>query len=241
MTHSALVHELSTLLDFVSKEINAFVEVLSTEEKETRGSIEKWSAKDVLTHLVFWGDHFNAKLTNGKSGDKAPVAGNYIDQVNDGVLIQHEKQSFSEALAELKQSYATSRALLNGFSADDFLKEGLLETLGNRTLFAETLITFTLHIPSHLSGYLMQSNRRDMAIALQESITEKLRVFPDWDGYAIYNLACFYARNGIPANALKNLKTAFDLKPDLIAWAKQDSDLDGLRELVDFKALINAG
>jgi len=77
--------DLFRLVDRISHEIESFTDGLSDIEKNAAGSLEEWAPRDVITHLVFWQEHFNNKLSNARSGKKAPSAGDYLDQVNDGV------------------------------------------------------------------------------------------------------------------------------------------------------------
>ena len=58
-----------------------------------------------------------------------------------------------------------------------------------------------------------------------------------WQGTTLYNLACFYALNNQPRPAMQKLRQALKLNPDLIAWSKEDSDLDALRALPEYQAL----
>ena len=67
-----------------------------------------------------------------------------------------------------------------------------------------------------------------------------LRDFPTWKTNAIYNLAFFFAQIGSKEKSINNLKTAFIIRPDLIEWAKNENDLDALRNGLDFKALFPA-
>ncbi len=57
-------------------------------------------------------------------------------------------------------------------------------------------------------------------------------------GGAIYNQACFYARNGWPEKALPLLPEAFQLRSTLVELAKQDTDLDSLHADPAFQALL---
>ena len=57
---------------------------------------------------------------------------------------------------------------------------------------------------------------------------------------ALYNLACFYATTGQPDKALPLLPEALRLRPDLVEWSKEDSDLDTLRDMPAFQALYAA-
>jgi len=104
--------DLFRLVDRISHEIESFTDGLSDIEKNAAGSLEEWAPRDVITHLVFWQEHFNNKLSNARSGKKAPSAGDYLDQVNDGVFIQHAGQTFSDAKRELNAALKRSRQLL---------------------------------------------------------------------------------------------------------------------------------
>ena len=55
-----------------------------------------------------------------------------------------------------------------------------------------------------------------------------------------YGLACVDTLEGHREAALKRLRTAFDAAPDLRKWARQDSDLESLRDDPDFRSLVGA-
>jgi len=240
MNNDQLKAALMALLKLIKNEIANFEQGLTEKQKEEKGSLEKWSAKDVLSHLVFWGNHFNSQAEKAKSGDKVPLAGDYFDQVNDGVLIEHMEQAFSEALIELEKSFQESIEILKSFSADELIDKTKFEYLNGRTLVDNALGTLGWHITHHISDFYVKGGRTEKAIALQEKYTIKLRDFPTWEANAIYNLACFFAQYGIKEKAIINLKSAFNIRPDLIEWAKSDNDLDTLRNDLDFKALFPA-
>ena len=65
-----------------------------------------------------------------------------------------------------------------------------------------------------------------------------LSAFPTWKANSIYNLACFYALNGMGKEAIEKLKVAFKERPELLEWSKQDSDMDPLREMPEYQALF---
>ena len=62
----------------------------------------------------------------------------------------------------------------------------------------------------------------------------------EWRGTTKYNLACYYALEGDVQAAIGILTEAFELNPKLLPWAEQDTDLDSLRALEEFKALLPA-
>ena len=60
-----------------------------------------------------------------------------------------------------------------------------------------------------------------------------------WQGQALYNLACFYALSGEKDKSLENLSKAFSLRPDMIEWSKEDTDLASLWDEPAFLALAD--
>jgi len=241
MENNQLKDALLDFLELIKNEITAFERGLTEEQKKEGGSLNKWSAKDILSHLVFWGNHFNSQAEKARNGEKVPQAGDYFDQVNNGVLIEHMEQPFSEALIELERSFQESTAILKSFSADELNDKEKFEYLNDRTLIDNSLGTLGWHVSHHISDFYVKNGQIEKAIALQEKYTKRLRGFPSWEANAIYNLACFFVLIGEKEKALINLESAFITQPDLIEWSKNDNDLDALREDTNFKALLSAG
>ena len=240
MDNNQLKDTLVSLLERIKNEIANFEQGLSEEQKKEKGSLTKWSAKDTLSHLVFWGNHFNLQVKKARGGEKVPQAGDYFDQVNDGVLVEHLEQPFSEALAELNKSFQESAEILDSFSGDELNSKETFVFLNERTLIDRALGPLGWHIAHHISDFYVKHGQTKKAIELQEKLTKKLCDFSAWEANAIYNLACFFAQNDNKAKAIINLKKAFLVRPDLIDWARNDSDLEPLREDLDFVALFPA-
>ena len=240
MENNQLKDALLDFLELINNEITAFERGLTEDQKKGRGSLKKWSAKDILSHLVFWGNHFNSQAEKARNGEKVSQVGDYFDQVNDGVLIEHMEQPFSEALIELEESFQESTAILKSFSADELNDKEKFEYLNDRTLIDNALGTLGWHVSHHISDFYVKNGQIEKAIDLQEKYTKRLRGFPSWEANAIYNLACFFVLIGEKEKALINLESAFIARPDLIEWSKNDNDLDALREDTDFKALFPA-
>ena len=126
---------------------------------------------------------------------------------------------------------------MKSFPADEINNKKKYEYLNDRTLLDNALGTLGWHVVHHISDFYYKNGKKEKAIAQQEIITMRLNVFPSWKANAIYNLACFFALNGEKDRAIKSLKNSFVDPPELIEWSKSDSDLDGLRDDADFKAL----
>jgi len=93
----------------------------------------------------------------------------------------------------------------------------------------------------HLGESLNKNRFGEAAGRFQQQIIEKeLRLGEGDDAYQgriLYNLACSQALDGKPAAAIENLRKSLRLNPELVAWSKEDSDLDALRALPEFQAL----
>ena len=126
---------------------------------------------------------------------------------------------------------------IESFSAQDLSDPKKYAWLEGRPLGDRVLGNLIWHPQSHIADFYVKRDKLEKATAMQEALTEQLKEFPTWAATAVYNAACFYALNGMPAKAIPFLKTAFTQRPDLVEWSKQDSDLDSLREQADFKAL----
>ena len=54
-----------------------------------------------------------------------------------------------------------------------------------------------------------------------------------------YNLACLFALTDQPEQALRYLKRAVSIDPQVKEWAKKDTDLENLHNLAGFKGIVN--
>jgi hypothetical protein len=237
MDQADLKSEMLVVFTFVRKELDDLCDGLTPQEKTLRGSLQCWSVKDMLAHLAFWESHFNRQLEKGLAGQPVPVSGNYLNQVNDGVLLEHLDQPFEEARADEEGAYQYFLNLIEGISAEDLADVKKYPYLEGRSLLDRALGSYGYHPAAHISDHYLQAGQVEKARSLQETLTERLCQFPSWKTNSIYNLACFYSLNGWKDKAIEKLTIAFAEKPDLVDWAEQDSDMDPLRELAAYQAL----
>jgi tetratricopeptide (TPR) repeat protein len=94
--------------------------------------------------------------------------------------------------------------------------------------------------PSHaealnnLGVILIMQNRNDEAWRV---LSEAVRANPSYaDPH--YNLACLHARSGRIGESLECLAAALRLNPEVRQWAEEDRDLEGLRQIPEFKKVI---
>ncbi len=237
MNSSSLKQKMLALVEQTNDDLLVFADGLTTEEKNAKGSLSLWSAKDMFTHLTFWGRHFNAQLEKSAKGEKVPVSGDYLDQVNDGVFYENMDKPFENAFQEYQQVFQEKLKRIEDFTEEELIDPKKFAWLEGQPMLNRILGNAVWHPQSHLADYYAKRGQLEHATRLQEAITERLKEFTTWSATAVYNLACFYALHGMPEKSMPALKESFQGRPDLIEWSKQDTDLDALRDLPELKDL----
>jgi tetratricopeptide (TPR) repeat protein len=238
MENTQVKKEMLDLFSSLRAELTGMVNGLTEEQKRMRGSLQEWGVKDMLTHLAFWGNHFNCQIEAACAGSHVPEAGDYSEILNDGVLMRNLDKTFENAVREEKAVYEKSISLLKAVNPDDLVDLKKYTFMHGRTLLDRALGTECWHVVLHISDFYIKQGQYDQAVRLQEDFTARLLAFPTWKGNAYYNLACFYSLNDKKDKALKNLELAFKEKPDLKEWCKKDPDINPLREEKEYQSLI---
>jgi tetratricopeptide (TPR) repeat protein len=118
---------------------------------------------------------------------------------------------------------------------------------GNRTAFAEEAGTTVLAIgstvgqPYEAGGWEVWAEFHPAYEAGDyEGAIARAREPVETSGYAVplYNLACCEALAGRTNEAIDHLRVAFERRPSLRDLAKEDTDLDPLREEPTFRELV---
>src|SRR6478736_6050549 len=82
-------------------------------------------------------------------------------------------------------------------------------------------------------------NAEVFALFAEDKVTDALTRFDDRAALT-YNLACCEARLGETEEAIEHLGAALELRPSLAELAREDSDLDAIREDTRFEELVAA-
>jgi hypothetical protein len=97
------------------------------------------------------------------------------------------------------------------------------------------------HVGMHVMSWLLDvgdvERAREVALWAYRIETDAISQ-PIQRADADYNLACFYARVKDSRAALPLLRRSLTANPDLIAWARQDGDLDPIRQEPELKELL---
>ena len=164
----------------------------------------------------------------------------------DRLMPEHEEDEGREELYIVLRGHA--RFEIDGDSVD--APAGTLvfvEPGGNRTAFAEQAQTTVIAIgstvgqPYEVGGWEVWAEFHPAYEAGDyEAVIERASATLEAGGYPmpLYNLACCEALAGRKDDAIGHLRVAFERRPSLRDLAKEDSDLDSLRDEQRFRELV---
>jgi mannose-6-phosphate isomerase-like protein (cupin superfamily) len=167
--------------------------------------------------------------------------------VGDRLIPEHQEDEGNEELYAVLRGRA--RFEIDGESVD--APAGTLVLVrpeGNRTAFAEEAGTTVLALgstvgqPYHGGGWEVWAQFDPLYEAGEyEAVIDSARETLEASGYAapLYNLACCEALAGRTDDAIGHLRAAIEKRPNLRDLAKEDSDLDALREEPGFRELVS--
>ena len=164
----------------------------------------------------------------------------------DRLMPEHQEDEGSEELYVVLRGRA--RFEIDGDTVD--APEGTLVFVrpkGNRTAFAEEAGTTVLAIgstvgqPYEAGGWEVWAEFHPAYEAGEyDAVIDRARATLESSGYAspLYNLACCEALAGHKEDAIGHLRVAFERRPSLRDLAKEDTDLDPLRDEPAFRELM---
>jgi tetratricopeptide (TPR) repeat protein len=196
-----------------------------------------WTAKDQLAHLAYWRAR-NARLLEAvRAGGDLPPSVDDEDQ-NAIVYAQNRDRPLADIQKDARASWPAMRAFVEKCTEEDLLKA---HPYAPEYELWETVTGVIDHLAAHLISFHMERGDRERAKVTQVwAYTLANQVFsqPAQQADAAYNLACFYSRVGRLAEAVPLLRQSLEAKPALIAHARQDPDLDPIRDHPDLAALL---
>jgi tetratricopeptide (TPR) repeat protein len=216
----------------------AFVAVLSAEERDAIGTPERWSAKDLAAHLTSWKARRLRQLDAVLRGETPPVFD--MDETNARTWDELQRRTWDDILTEEARVIEGLAACVERMSVADLtaLDRYALPYHPAAMLVARPGYT---HVVGHLAEHYIERGEMGRAIALRQAAAVALDAFPEFPVMASaphYNLACSYALTGQPEQALTELRRALSLNPALIENAREDADLASLRATAEYQALV---
>ncbi|HZO70768.1 MAG TPA: rhodanese-like domain-containing protein [Ktedonobacteraceae bacterium] len=244
MSNAPMKPRILSLLEFARQQEQQMVNSLSDSERNAKGTLDNWEAKDFLVNILLWKRLQTQKLATALRGEQPPVwrDAQLAHQINRQAFLDYENHDFQAILAESARVYQALIAQVEGMSEEELSDPNRYDWQEGEPLWAETLGNGLWHPCHQLTNFYLRSGRREQALQLQEALLETVRraeLPPEDLGVAMYNQLCMYATNGWPEKALQLLPEALRLRPTLIEWSKHDTDLDGLRADPAFQAIFS--
>lgn len=228
------------LLDLVEQEEDYLDANLPASERERCGELKDWAPKEAICHVANWTQRQVDNIRRVRAGGKFIAYDNYLD-LNDEEFLDDCKLTWAESILRSKQARQQLREVVRGMGDEEMLQD--LRDLADAARPNWQFIIFTSvdHPMIHMGEMLGKNGLGEAAGRFQQQIAEaqlKLAQGDDvFQGRILYNIACGQALGGQCAAAIENLRKALPLYPGLVEWSKQDTDLDSLRELPEYKAL----
>lgn len=232
--------DLLAAIDFVRDTEMDFISTRPVEQRQT-GSLQRWSAKDLLAHIATWKNRNIENLECLARGEAIADEAD-IDEENAKIFSECASLSWQEVTALAQRSNERVRAFLENLSEKRLWTALPQEYYNGRLLWRVIAGDNCIHPLTHISQFYLQHDEVDLADRLQNQsieILSRLDDMPNWQGTLLYNKACFYSIAGRTTDAIKELRRALMLAPHLAAWSQEDPDLDPIRNHPGFQALVS--
>lgn len=217
----------------------AFVASLTDAEREKKGTLDHWSAKDHVAHLAFWRNILVERLKAAQRGETPNNYDNFLE-VNDHIFEENRYQRWEQVLAASSSAFNDLVSKVAEMREEELTDPSRYPWLEGAPLSRNIRSDEYDHAENHLSHMYLERGDKERAFKMQRDLIDTIGRFdpsPRVRGTAIYNFGCFLALHGDRAEAIECVRESFALRPDLLGFSRQDPDLNSLRELPEFQAL----
>jgi tetratricopeptide (TPR) repeat protein len=198
-----------------------------------------WNVKDHLAHVSWWRWRTVRTLDAVRTGGELPPATPDNGEVQNAIIYAEVRDlPAGEVKADALNSWDALQKAIAASSEEDLAKQHPRQT---DSQIWESVPSAIGHAGTHVWSLYLDLGDEDRAIDVARWSAEMEGRFftrPDQLADSRYNLACAYGRLGRPEDALPLLRECFAAKPELIAHARKDTDLDRIREDPAVKELL---
>lgn len=236
-----LIEFLTNSIAVSYEEQKRYISTLSIEERSATGTVEGWSPKDTMAHILHWNMVRAATLERLDTGLSEDLNANY-DRINAEIWEQYKDATWKDIQRQIEEVNTRLIESIRKLSDVDLTDPGRYGWMAGRPLWRSVLFTTYNHPLQHIAIQYAQRGGEIYANRLQEQAAEnQMQVLDDddWRGTVLYNLACHYALTNQIDLALEKLSLAFSLKPELRLWAPDDPDMANIKEDVRFLSMID--
>ena len=200
---------------------------------------EPWALKDLIGHVTAWRADL-MDLINGRGPGRPQDDEEALDRENARIFDELRRQSWEVVHADWQAALAEAAEWLKSSSEDDLENDEAGWQYG-RPAWRHFVSTIILHPHLHLLEHWREAGeveQADRAEAEMGDLLLQIDSSPDWAGVVNYNRACYRAQAGQTEAVLSLLAKAFEAAPRLRSLARQDPDLESVRGLEGFHALV---
>ncbi|HWW10326.1 MAG TPA: maleylpyruvate isomerase N-terminal domain-containing protein [Candidatus Acidoferrales bacterium] len=199
----------------------------------------RWTAKDHVAHLSSWREHAARVLDAAVHGED--LAEDFeIDTENARTYATYRDSSPHDVLAAASASYDQLLAAIDA-TTETVLQRKRKGRPGSVWMVVPG--NGHAHVGQHVSQWQLEQGDENAAVQTALWVHGLDLLFTDSHSQAVadYNLACFYARAGRAEDAIPLLRASLE-KGDasLTEWAREDTDLTGIRDRPEVIALLGA-
>ena len=214
-----------------------FIANLTEEERNFAGTWEKWSAKDNVAHVNYWKDVRGIRIVAFLRGEELTPLPQF-EQANAECYERFANSSWDEVNAFAEGAHTQIVEAVRGMDEESLI--GPSTETDERKLWDEIVGSAYSHKLMHYSQFYQDQGRNEQAGQLWSDWAELVSPLdegPEWQGNVHYNAACSLALAGDTEGALLELRKGLELRPSAKAWSRQDSDLEILHDLPEYKEL----
>ena len=200
----------------------------------------RWTAKDNLAHMSWWRDHAAHVIEAARTGEPGPKINDDLAVENARIHAATRELPAKTVLDEGHRSWERLTSAIQACPAEVLRgpRPGRPEQQAWEVIPGDT----HFHLAEHLGYWHSERGEEEAAEAAAiwaHDLNNEAFSEPAPRGYAAYNLGCFFARHGRAHDAAPYLKEGIELVPSLREWARQDADLDPIRNAPELAALLD--
>lgn len=212
---------------------------LSAEERARRGSVDRWSPKDIISHVTAWRQNM-LQMIQAREPESAARTLEEIQPANTFIYEAYRDLPWPEVESCTRQAREGMRALIADSGEKDLTDPKRFPWLDGQPLWRRIIGNLAVHPLTHYAQLLGDLGRKQESLELQVEAAGRmlsLDAEPVWQGVTRYNRACAYALAGLKEQAIADLRQALSLHPGLTEWSKEDPDFQSVRDDPAFQAV----
>jgi len=217
-----------------------FADALSGQERARIGTLEDWSAKDLISHITAR----KALMADGLlavSESRSPIGSEDLDHENAILFEEYHDKTWDEVLSLAADTFQRVVARIESFGEQELARcEKFFPWQGERPLWRLIVGSGCIHPIGHMAEFHRNRGGRKQAGEMIGKIARSMAGLDDspvWQGAVKYQLACHYSLLGARAEAIRELQESLVLNPGLTDWSKGDPDLEAIRGEPEYQAI----